>query len=63
MCWWRQLLEGLSHIHKYGVAHCDIKPENLVLDEKGDLSLIDFGSAIYQFATSKGKDYHTVTPL
>jgi len=40
----RQILDGIEHLHKYGVCHRDLKPENLLL-EKGtnDLKIIDFG--------------------
>lgn len=40
-----QLLAGLSHIHHYGVAHCDLKLENLVLDSNYLLKIIDFDTA------------------
>ena len=39
------LLSSLEHIHKAGVLHRDVKPENLILDEHGYLHLIDFGTA------------------
>jgi serine/threonine protein kinase len=29
--YYKQLLEGLSYMHKAGVAHRDLKPENLML--------------------------------
>eukprot|EP00124_Ichthyophonus_hoferi_P000291 Ihof_evm17s10 gene=Ihof_evmTU17s10 len=41
-----QLIEGLVHIHGYQVSHCDIKIDNLVLDEFGNLGIIDFGAAV-----------------
>ncbi len=44
---WRQLLSGVDYLHRGGVCHRDIKLDNLVLDCKHNLKLIDFG-----FATS-----------
>ena len=39
------LLLSLKYIHNNKVLHRDIKPDNLVLDEKGYLHLADFGIA------------------
>lgn len=40
----RQLAAGLAHCHKQGIAHCDIKPENLGISECGEhLKILDFG--------------------
>lgn len=41
----RQLCSGLAAAHAVGVLHRDIKPENLILDNAGNLKLMDFGIA------------------
>ncbi|XP_066368312.1 CBL-interacting protein kinase 22-like [Miscanthus floridulus] len=38
-----QLVSALEHAHARGVFHRDVKPENLLLDERGGLKLTDFG--------------------
>ncbi|KAG0582788.1 hypothetical protein KC19_3G085800 [Ceratodon purpureus] len=37
---------GLSHIHKHGVLHLDIKPDNIFIDGQGNLKIGDFGLAV-----------------
>ena len=39
------LVLALSHIHSKGVAYRDLKPENVMLDKKGYIRIIDFGFA------------------
>nr|KYP71837.1 Calcium-dependent protein kinase 20 [Cajanus cajan] len=41
----KQLLEALAHCHALGLAHRDIKPDNLLFDDANNLKLSDFGSA------------------
>lgn len=43
--YFKQALEGLDYCHSNGVAHRDMKPENLLLDENYDLKIADFGFA------------------
>lgn len=41
-----QLLESLLFIHLNGIAHCDMKPENTLVDDiSGNLTIVDFGCA------------------
>lgn len=40
-----KICEALDEIHKAGVVHRDISPDNLFVDENGNVKIIDFGSA------------------
>ncbi len=41
----RKSAEGLHHLHEKGWIHCDIKPDNYLVDEQGSVKLIDFSIA------------------
>ena len=41
----RQLVEALRFMHNNGVAHRDLKCENILLNENYDLKISDFGFA------------------
>ncbi|KAF3456783.1 hypothetical protein FNV43_RR01437 [Rhamnella rubrinervis] len=40
-----QLMEAIAHCHRLGVAHRDIKPDNILFDQRNRIRLADFGSA------------------
>lgn len=40
-----QLARALAYIHQAGIAHCDLKPSNVLLDKDGRPHLADFGIA------------------
>jgi hypothetical protein len=39
------ILEGLNYAHERGVLHCDIKPENVLVDREQRVRVTDFGIA------------------
>lgn len=41
----KQMLQGLSYLHRKGVIHRDIKGSNILLNNRGELKLADFGLA------------------
>jgi len=41
----RQIVQGLAHIHGLSIVHRDLKPENVFIDSDGDVRIGDFGLA------------------
>jgi serine/threonine protein kinase len=40
-----RVASGLAHMHRRGVCHADLKPNNIMLSRSGDVKVLDFGLA------------------
>ncbi|AMO84636.1 Serine/threonine-protein kinase PrkC [Solibacillus isronensis B3W22] len=48
----KQLTSAIAHAHENGIIHRDIKPQNILMDEEGNVKITDFGIATSLGATS-----------
>jgi serine/threonine protein kinase len=56
----REICSALDYAHSKGVIHRDVKPSNIILNQQGNASLVDFGLAL--LANMKTEDEAFGTP-
>uniref|UniRef100_A0A3B0N531 non-specific serine/threonine protein kinase n=1 Tax=Theileria annulata TaxID=5874 RepID=A0A3B0N531_THEAN len=55
----KQILSGITYMHKHKIVHRDLKPENLILESKSinsNIRIIDFGLSTYYSEDQKLTD-------
>lgn len=60
-CFFKQLMRGVQYLHELGVAHCDLKPENLLLTEAGHLKISDFSCSQWLRRPGEGGEMRLVS--
>lgn len=54
-CSFLQILSGVTYLHSMGLAHRDMKLDNVVVNERGIMKIIDFGSAsVFKYPFENG---------
>ena len=57
-----ELLAGLQYLHETGRIHWDIKPANILLTDKGEIKIADFGVSAELSRTLTNRDTLVGTP-
>ncbi|MEM9367794.1 MAG: protein kinase [Planctomycetota bacterium] len=43
-----EVADGVHHAHQSGLIHCDLKPQNIMVDARDQASILDFGLAVHR---------------
>ena len=54
----RQIMEGLAYCHDRNFLHRDIKCSNILVNNKGQVKLADFGLARYRVRCGEVEGYY-----
>lgn len=52
-----RLADALEDVHRHGIVHCDVKPQNIVIAPDGNPRLVDFGIAQVGSSAGSGHAY------
>jgi serine/threonine protein kinase len=63
IAWLQEMAEILDYLHQDGVLHRDIKPDNIMVNSDGRLTLIDFDSARRMTDTYRAKLTYSTEPI
>ncbi len=61
----RQLASGVAHAHERNIVHADLKPDNIMITNSGEVRILDFGASrafAPQTPESTGRAASSVTP-
>src|SRR5262245_31095737 len=56
----REVADGLAAAHAVGVVHCDLKPDNVMLDADGHAIIMDFGISRSTASAARPADHPLV---
>ncbi len=58
MTYARQICNAMQHAHKYKIIHGDLRPSNILFDDKDRIKISDFGHGAHYSAAKGQKDWY-----